>query len=150
MSAVTYVYLNPIEDTADEDGHAQLKFLAEDFGMTPIKVRKMFITSGVYQTATSIKVNKLYTSGKSIREIQVAGAFACIQQCYLPYRKTAYNLEESTRVAERLRKFRKRRKAAEQIEYSAHVEHQGSFKLNTRTCGIFSFIKNGRVSIDSN
>lgn len=40
--------------------------------MTPIKVRKMFITSGVYQTATSIKVNKLYTSGKSIREIQVA------------------------------------------------------------------------------
>lgn len=72
MSAVTYVYLNPIEDTADEDGHAQLKFLAEDFGMTPIKVRKMFITSGVYQTATSIKVNKLYTSGKSIRETQVA------------------------------------------------------------------------------
>lgn len=47
-----------------------------------------------------IKVNKLYTSGKSIREIQVAGAFACIQQRYLPYRKTAYNLEESTRVAE--------------------------------------------------
>jgi len=72
MSAVTYVYLNPIEDTADEDRHAQLKFLAEDFGMTPIKVRKMFITFGVYQTATSIKVNKLYTSGKSIREIQVA------------------------------------------------------------------------------
>ena len=72
MSAVTYVYLNPIEDTADEDGHAQLKFLAEDFGMTPIKVRKMLITSGAYQTATSIKVNKLYTSGKSIREIQVA------------------------------------------------------------------------------
>ena len=94
-----------------------------------------------------IKVNKLYTSGKSIREIQVV---ACIQQRYLPYRKTAYNLEESTRVAERLRKFRTRRKAAEQIEYSAQVEHQGSLKLNTRTCRIFSFIKNERVSIESN
>ena len=73
MSAVTYVYLNPIEDTADEDGHAQLKFLAEDFGMTPIKVRKMFITSGVYQTATSIKVNKLYTSGKTSEKYKWLG-----------------------------------------------------------------------------
>lgn len=40
MSAVTYDYLNPTKDTADEDGHSQLKLLAEDFGMTPIKVRK--------------------------------------------------------------------------------------------------------------
>ena len=33
-----------------------------------------------------------------------------------PTAKPVYNLEESTRVAERLRKFRKRRKAAEQIK----------------------------------
>lgn len=117
MSAVTYAYLNPTEDTAEEDGHAQLKLLAEDFGMTPIKVRKMLITSGVYQTATSIKVNKLYASGKSIREIQAAtGLSPASISGYLPYCKTVYNLEESTRVAERLRKFRKRRKAAEQIK----------------------------------
>lgn len=72
MSAVTYAYLNPTKDTADEDGHAQLKLLAEDFGMTPIKVRKMLITSGAYQTATSMKVNNLYSSGKSVKEIQAA------------------------------------------------------------------------------
>lgn len=72
MSAVTYAYLNPTEDTADEDGYAQLKLLAKNFGMTPIKVRKMLITSGAYQTATSMKVNNLYSSGKSIREIQAA------------------------------------------------------------------------------
>ncbi len=107
MSAVTYAYLNPAEDIADEDGHAQLKLLAKDFGMTPIKVRKMLITSGAYQTATSMKVNNLYSSGKSIREIQAAT---------FPTAKPVYNLEESTRVAERLRKFRKRRKAAEQIK----------------------------------
>ena len=41
MSAITYAYLNPTEDTADENGHAQLKLLAEDFGMAPIKVRKI-------------------------------------------------------------------------------------------------------------
>ena len=117
MSAVTYAYLNPTKDTADENGHAQLKLLAEDFGMTPIKVRKMLITSGAYQTVTSINVNSLYKSGKSVKEIQAAtGLSPASISGYLPYRKTVYNLEESTCVAERLRKFRKRRKAAEQIK----------------------------------
>ena len=117
MSAVTYAYLNPTEDTADVGGHAQLKVLAEDFGMTPIKVRKMLITTGAYRTATSIKVNSLYNAGKSVREIQAAtGLSAASVSGYLPYRKTVYNLEESTLVAERLRKFRKRRKTAEQVK----------------------------------
>ena len=43
MSAVTYAYLNPTEDTADEDGHSQLKLLAEDFGMTPIKKNAYYV-----------------------------------------------------------------------------------------------------------
>lgn len=117
LEAVTYAYLNPTEDTADENGHAQLKLLAEDFGITPIKVRKMLITSGAYQTVTSINVNSLYKSGKSVKEIQAATGLSPASICgYLPYRKTVYNLEESTCVAERLRKFRKRRKAAEQIK----------------------------------
>ncbi len=117
MSAVTYAYLNPTEDTADADGHAQLKLLAEDFGMTPIKVRKMLITTGAYQTATSIKVNSLYNDGKSIREIQAAtGLSPASVNGYLPYRKTVYNLEEPTLSAERLRKFRKRRKAVIKVK----------------------------------
>lgn len=43
MSAVTYAYLNPTEDTAGGDGHAQLKLLAVDFGMTPIKFGKCLL-----------------------------------------------------------------------------------------------------------
>ena len=117
ISAVTYAYLNPTENTADEYGHAQLKLLAEDFGMTPIKVRKILITSGAYQTVTNVKVNNLYNSGKSVKEIQAAtGLSTASISGYLPYRKTVYNLKESTLVAERLRKFRKRRKATEQLK----------------------------------
>lgn len=51
MFAVTYAYLNLTKDTADGGGHSQLKVLAENFGMTPIKVRKMlrcFGTSYLY------------------------------------------------------------------------------------------------------
>ena len=117
LEAITYAYLNPTKDTADEDGHAQLKLLAEDFGMTPIKVRKMLIKSSAYQTVTSINVNSLYKSRKSVKEIQAATGLSLASiSGYLPYRKTVYNLEASTLVAERLRKFRKRRKAAEQIK----------------------------------
>ena len=102
-------YDSCLDDVADK--------VAEDFGMTPIKVRKMLITSGAYQTATRMKVNNLYSSGKSVKEIQAAtGLSPASISDYLPYRKTVYNLEESTCVAERLRKFRKRRKATEQIK----------------------------------
>ena len=117
MSAVTYAYLNPIEDTADAGRHAQLKVLAEDFGITPIKVRKMLITTGAYRTATSIKVNSLYNAGKSVREIQAAmGLSPASVSGYLPYRKTVYNLEEPTLSAERLRKFRKRCRAVMKVK----------------------------------
>ena len=65
MSAVTYAYLNPTKDTADEDGHSQLKLLAEDFGMTPIKVRKMLITSGAYGTTSNrVSVQQVKRGGK--------------------------------------------------------------------------------------
>lgn len=88
--------------------------------MTPIKVRKMLVTSGAYQTVTGIKVNNLYNSGKSVKEIQAAAGLSTASiSGYLPYRKTVYklyNLKESTLAAERLRKFRKGRKAAEQLK----------------------------------
>lgn len=94
-----------------------------------------------------IKVNKLYTSGKSIREIQVATWLSPASNSATFPTAKPHIIWKNLRV---WRKFRTRRKAAEQIEYSAQVEHQGSLKLNTRTCGIFSFIKNERVSIESN
>lgn len=55
VEAVTDAYLNPTEDSADEQGHTYLNLLAEEFSMTPIKVRKLLITSGAYQTPTSMK-----------------------------------------------------------------------------------------------
>lgn len=50
IEAVTDTYLNLPENAADEKGHMYLNLLAEEFSMTPIKVRKLLISSGVYQT----------------------------------------------------------------------------------------------------
>lgn len=110
IEAITATYLNPPENTADEKGHMYLNLLAEEFSMTPIKVRKLLISSGVYQTDISMRINELYKSGKTIKEIQkIVGLSAASVSGYLPYQKTVYNLEVSTDVANRLRKYRNRK-----------------------------------------
>ncbi len=129
IEAVTDMYLNPPENTADDSGRMYLNLLAEEFGLTSLKVRKLLITSGVYETLISRQINELYKSGKTIKEIQtITGLSAASVSGYLPYQKTIYNLEESTLLAERLRKFRSRQSAARQLALAlgdgdpAHME----------------------------
>lgn len=126
IEAVTDTYLNPPENTADENGRMYLNLLAEEFSMTPIKVRKLLISSGVYQTDISIRINELYKSGKTIKEIQeIVGLSAASVSGYLPYQKTVYNLEVSTDVANRLRKYRNRKTMVEKlaVEVEMGAEH---------------------------
>ena len=123
MEAVTDTYLNPPENTADENGRMYLNLLAEEFSMTPIKVRKLLISTGVYQTDISMRINELYKSGKTIKEIQkIVGLSAASVSGYLPYQKTVYNLEVSTDVAKRLRKYRNRKAMVEKL--AAEVESE--------------------------
>ena len=57
LEAVTDVYLNSAEDTADENGKMYLNVLADEFSMSRIKLRKLLITSGAYETSMSRQVN---------------------------------------------------------------------------------------------
>lgn len=116
IEAITDAYLNPTEDTADEDGKMYINQLADEFGMSRIKLRKILITSGAYETPMSRQVNELYNSGKSVNEIQIITRLSAASVSgYLPYQKTIYNLEESTLLAERLRKYRNRKAAVNQL-----------------------------------
>ncbi len=116
IEAITDAYLNPSEGTADEDGKMYINLLAEEFSMSRIKVRKLLITSGAYETPTSRQVSELYNNGKTVKEIQsITGLSSASISGYLPYQKTIYNLEESTLVAERLRKYRSRKTAVVQL-----------------------------------
>ena len=47
FEAVTDAYLNPTEDTADENGKMSLSVLANEFSISRIKLRKLLITSRV-------------------------------------------------------------------------------------------------------
>ena len=116
MEAVTDAYLNPPQGTEDDTGHMQLKQLAEEFSMTPLKVRKLLITTGAYQTAISKAVNALFREGKSVAEIQkLTNLSRALVQSYLPYSKTVYKMEERTLLAERLQKYRIRKSEVEKI-----------------------------------
>ena len=78
--------------------------------MTPIKVRKLLITSGAYQTPISQQINELYSIGKIIKELQqVMGLSVASVNGYLPYQKTVYYLEVSTDMVSWLRKYRFRK-----------------------------------------
>ena len=138
IEAVTDTYLNPPENTADENGRMYLNLLAEEFSMTPIKVRKLLISSGVYQTDISMRVNELYKSGKTIKEIQeIVGLSAASVSGYLPYQKTVYNLEVSTDVANRLRKYRNRKTMVDKLAAEVETESENAKDLLWETITAF-------------
>lgn len=123
MEAVTDAYLNPPQGTEDDTGHMQFKQLAEEFSMTPLKIRKLLITTGAYQTAISKAVNTLFREGKSVTEIQeMTNLSRASVQSNLPYSKTVYKMEERTLLAERLQKYRSRKAAADRIAEAMAAE----------------------------
>ncbi len=129
MEAVTDAYLNPPQGTEDNTGHMQLKQLAEEFSITPLKVRKLLITTGAYQTAISKAVNTLFREGKSVAEIQeLTNLSRASVQSYLPYSKTVYKMEERTLLAERLQKYRSRKVAADRIAEAMASEEKGDWR----------------------
>jgi len=117
LDAVVEGYLSPPAGTEDGSGHMQLKLLAEEFSITPIKVRKLLITAGAYETPTSLMVAELYANGKSLKEIQaITGLSAASVSGYLPYQKTIYKMDELSVLAERLKRYRERKTAVEELK----------------------------------
>lgn len=58
IEAVTDTYLNPPENTADENGRVYLNLIAEEFSVTLIKVQKLLMSYIVYQTSISYRNKK--------------------------------------------------------------------------------------------
>ena len=63
-----------------------IKAFASDVGMSHIKVRKILITQGIYETDKSLLIGKLYREGKTIEEMQeITGLKRATVYSYLPY-----------------------------------------------------------------
>lgn len=105
----SYEHPQPGEEAPDDMAHKQLKLVAEEFCITPMKVRKLLITAGAYSSPLSAQVQRLYQEGKTIKEIQELTQLGRSSvNAYLPYSKTVYNAEEQSTNAERARLYRQR------------------------------------------
>lgn len=123
LQSISEMYLHPTEETADNDGHMKLNILADEFGMTWMKVRKLLITAGIYENPISNQINVLKAQGKTVKEIQAITGLSNATICgYLPYEKVIYNLEQQSDLAERLKRCRKRKKAVEHLSDRVSLE----------------------------
>ena len=90
--------------------------IARELELSVSKVIKLLITGGVYYSDICRKINKLYSSGKTIPEIQKSlNISRATVQAYLPYKKCVYNAKELSLNAERIRRYRQRKKIKNNI-----------------------------------
>lgn len=105
------------EQSGGTGSTTSLRSVAEEFGFTHLKARKLLITADAYVTEISDEVQSLKAEGKTIPEImEITGLKRASVHSYLPYTKIVYNAKESSLNAERLRKFRSRQEAVRLIK----------------------------------
>ena len=82
---------------------------AEEFNVTPAKIRKILVTGGYYDTALYRSIMELRTQGLGAEEIaEKIGKKKVTVQSYLPYEKVIYMMEERSVNADRVRRFKER------------------------------------------
>ena len=111
MQAVSDCY------TSSEEKDTSLRQVAAEFDMTHLKARKLLITAGAFSSDICDEIQELKAEGKTIPEImKVTGLSRASVHSYLPYTKVIYNAKELSLNAERLKKFRVRQEAVNEIE----------------------------------
>lgn len=108
--------MKALVDTAVEayNETGELKLAADELSMSPLKIRKLLITAGVYHNEISDEVNRLFSEGKSVGEIQSMMRLGKSSvNGYLPYTKIVYKPYELSDNAYRITVYRERKKATE-------------------------------------
>ena len=112
-----------------------LQTIADALSSNPIKVRKLLITAGVYESEIAYAVNSAFEEKQGMPYKEALEAVAAELNLskasvtsYLPYKKGVYFRENCEREqisvgAERLRRMRQRQKAVEALQNSHDEQH---------------------------
>ena len=151
------------------DDHPSLQTIADELNLNPIKVRKLLITAGVYDSAVADKVQEVFSTHRdsgwshteaieaTMRELNLSKSSVT---SYLPYEKGVYFPAETDSKnlsvgSERIRRMRKRNKVletlwneqTEEALWAAVIEFQG-YKFHTYSGLVFSYsLKKGRSGV---
>ena len=108
------------EHSREEGGaHKTQALLAEEFGISRLKVRKILITTGDLHYPETTRIHRLLKSGKSKKdacaELEIA---ISTLNSFLPYEKGVYNLTDVSIYAESSRVYRERKEAVANLAYA--------------------------------
>ncbi len=112
LTAVCDFYGEPVDDRELEDpDHISLHDVADRFGITVMKARKLLITGGLYSTSLSRKVQELHAQGLTVAQItEETGLKRASINSYLLYEHIIYNLPDISIKAERQKQYRVRKR----------------------------------------
>jgi len=90
---------------------------ADEMGLSTVKVRKVLITEGRWQSDTSVQIGMLLTHGLTTEEIAERLHISVKNvQAYMPYEKGLYGGEKSSVDAVRAERYRSRMKKAASMQ----------------------------------
>lgn len=111
-SAVSESYHRPrcADEVGDVPGRKKQELLAEEFGISRIKVRKILITTGDLRYPLTGQIEKLLAAGMKIDAVaEKLKISRSILNSMLPYSKGVYKLSEVSAAAERTALYRERK-----------------------------------------
>lgn len=121
ISSIVEMAVEPFDDDERDPNLPSLNEIADAMNTTVLRVRKILITAGFFTSETARAVHALDAEGFSIQQImeELKLGQASVYS-YLPYKKGAYNLPDPTLYAEQGKRYRDRKKAAQEL-----MEHTG-------------------------
>ena len=125
--------LDEVVDLWTAEENPELKTIAEECELSPAKLRKLLITASVrdhttyYDSPISSSILRLRNEGRNVKEIQgIMGLSYTSVQGYLPH-KSVYNLDTMSAECERIRLYRSRRKAVEELNIHRGLPDQNLY-----------------------
>lgn len=117
FSSVSDAYRHPGVGEASEDGNKSISLLAEEFGVSRLKIRKILITTGDLVYSETGRIQALLVDGMKKQEAcdQLHIAISTLNS-FLPYERGVYNLAEVSNYAENCRVYRERKEAVRQLQ----------------------------------
>lgn len=97
--------------------------IADELNLNPIKVRKLLIIAGIYESEIVDEVLQLHKEGKSVPKIKsVTGLSRASVNSYLPHSKIQYKADEISVTAEYVRRNQDRKNAVEMLLQGRNME----------------------------
>lgn len=91
--------------------------IADEFGISRLKVRKILITTGDLRYPETEQIQKLIDQGRKMDQIElITGMKKSTINGFLPYSKGIYKLSEVSAAAERTALYRTRKEAVEELK----------------------------------